>query len=193
MSFQILILLDGHDEYELGTNQAIDNALTKQSLRNCYIVLTSRTTKQLAKLRKCMDYEVDIVGFDDETAVQYAKKFLQSNTKGKSLNEQFQKADNQRQAHFLKDESWRISSMLKIPILLQMICCLMSEDEDYSLPHTKGAIIDGILQFSIQRALQKSGNKLDIDVHQILLKLGKAAWMALTRSTRQLLLSWVCP
>ncbi len=138
-----------------------------------------------------MDYEVNIVGFDDETAVQYANKFLQSNTKGKSLNEQFRKADNQRQAYFLKDESWRISSMLKIPILLQMICCLMSEDEDYSLPHTKGAIIDGILQFSINRALQKSDNKSDIDVHQMLLKLGKAAWIALTRSTRQLLLSWV--
>ncbi len=140
-----------------------------------------------------MDYEVDIVGFDDETAVQYANKFLQSNTKGKSLNEQFRKADNQRRAYISKDESWRISSMLKIPILLQMICCLVSEDEHYSLPHTKGAIIDGILQFSIHRALQKSRNKSDIDVYQILLKLGKAAWIALTRSTRQLLLSWVSP
>ena len=41
---KVITILDGHDEYEPGTNSDIDHLIKKEYLRNCGIILASRET-----------------------------------------------------------------------------------------------------------------------------------------------------
>ena len=84
-AYKVLILFDGHDEYTPGTNQHIDNAITKDSLADCWIILTSRETKQLIPLREYMNAEAEIKGFDSEGVREYMTKCLGSTDKQTEL------------------------------------------------------------------------------------------------------------
>ena len=75
-AYKVLLLFDGHDEYTPGTNQHIDNAITKDSLADCWIILTSRETKQLIPLREYMNAEAEIKGFDSKGVREYMTKCL---------------------------------------------------------------------------------------------------------------------
>ena len=48
-SRKILLLLDGYDEYKPGSNADIDTAITRCSLRNCCVIITSRETNEVPK------------------------------------------------------------------------------------------------------------------------------------------------
>ena len=52
-----LLLIDGHDEYKTGTNSDIDDAIKKEKLWNCWMILTSRETTQLVDVKQYMDAE----------------------------------------------------------------------------------------------------------------------------------------
>ena len=65
-NLRILVLLDGHDEYTPGGNVEIDQALTKVFLRNCWIIVTSRETKHLNKVREYTDEKQSSQVFDEE-------------------------------------------------------------------------------------------------------------------------------
>ena len=73
---RIVLIFDGLDEYKIGTNQYIDEAITKDSLPDCWIIVTSRETKELAMIRDYMDAEAEITGFDEERVKEYVTKFL---------------------------------------------------------------------------------------------------------------------
>ena len=75
---KVLLLIDGHDEYRTGRNDDIDNAITKNSLWNCCLILTSRETEQIKELKEYMDAEVEICGFDTNNVVQYITKYFGS-------------------------------------------------------------------------------------------------------------------
>ena len=83
--YKVLLLFDGHDEYTPGTNQCIDSAITKDSLADCWIILTSRETKQLIPLREYMNAEAEIKGFDSEGVREYMMKCLGSTEKQTDL------------------------------------------------------------------------------------------------------------
>ena len=83
----VLVILDGHDEYKNGTNAHIDKTLTKAHLRNCCVILTSRETKDLPAIREYMDIEAEITGFDPKRAEEYVTKYLGSQEKCDKLME----------------------------------------------------------------------------------------------------------
>ena len=75
---KILLLLDGHDEYKPGSNADIDTVITRCSFRNCCVIITSRETNELPKIRQFMDAEAEIVGFDNARVEEYITKYLGS-------------------------------------------------------------------------------------------------------------------
>ena len=49
---QILLVMDGHDEYRPGRNSDIDDIIMTRTLGNCSIILTSRETEQIANVKE---------------------------------------------------------------------------------------------------------------------------------------------
>ena len=63
-STKVLLLIDGHDQYKTGCNTHIDEAIKKESLWNSWMVLSSRETDDIRKLKKYMNVELEIKGFN---------------------------------------------------------------------------------------------------------------------------------
>ena len=58
------------------TNSDIDHVITKEYLRNCLIILSSRETQVLREIRENIDTEVEITGFDNEGVEKYGNSVL---------------------------------------------------------------------------------------------------------------------
>ena len=74
----ILFIIDGYDEYQHGTCPELDNAIKRYSLRNCWIVLTSRETKDFLRIAEFLDAEAEITGFDADKVKEYITKYVGS-------------------------------------------------------------------------------------------------------------------
>ncbi len=189
---QVLLLLDGHDEYKAAVNKDIDDAIKRDSLGHCCIILTSRTSRQLIDVRKYMDIEVEILGFDRETAEIYAGKYLGSTSKAKTLIAHIHDMDtDQPPRHKSIDDFYSMAGLTRLPILLQMLCVL--DQGKHTLPDTKAGIIYSLIERSIRRsALKSTGRMLCQEIKMVLQRLGKAAWESLRKDTQQLLITKVC-
>ena len=51
--------------YKTGQNTDIDAAIKKESLWNCWMILTSRETEQIKDVKEYMDAEAEIHCFDE--------------------------------------------------------------------------------------------------------------------------------
>ena len=172
---QVVLLLDGHDEYKRGINVNIDRAITKDLLRNCCIVLTSRESKELSDVRECMDVEAEIKGFDEQGREEYITKYLGSTEKTSELLTSLK--------HTLQVDC-RVHEILRIPFLLHMICVLFNRSA--SLPKTKTGVLDAIVDRCINwDAIRKCGKKKLEDMKDALIKLGKLAMEGLQRDQFQ--------
>ncbi len=138
-SKKVLLLLDGHDEYKVGRSRSIDSAITKQSLPNCSILLTSRDTKELIKLRQYVDTEAEITGFDPKRVDEYITKYLGSAEKCQELIA-LSEINQLRRRHY-GDIDYGI---MQVPIMLHMICVLFQTKA--SLPKTKTGILSAIAE-----------------------------------------------
>ena len=139
----IFFLLDGHDEYEPGTSRDIDKAITKYYLRNCWIIVTSRETKELRRIADFLDAEAEITGFDSERVKEYITKYVGSDEKCDQLfsiaKDRGIIIDGSEAASHKEDYG-----ILSIPFLLNMICVLFMRN--VSLPKTKTGIIAAIVE-----------------------------------------------
>ena len=88
----ILILLDGHDEYKRN-NKFINEALTKSHLRNCWVVVTSRETKHLFTVRECIDAEAQITGFNPKRVKEYVHKYLEDASEARKFFQQVKESE----------------------------------------------------------------------------------------------------
>ena len=134
-----LLLIDGHDEYTTGSNEDIDEAIKKEKLWNCWMILTSRETTQLADVKQYMDAEAEIRGFDSKNIKKYVYRSLGCREKAKELLKQV----GQRGLMGIS------GSIMTIPILLHMICVLFMCN--MSLPKTKTGIIQAIVNRCLDR------------------------------------------
>ena len=162
----VLLILDGYDEYRPGTNPAIDRAITKHRLRNCWMIITSRETTKLAAVRECIDAEAKITGFDFQGVKEYITKYLGDRDK-------------------CKDLFTRVNfALLRIPILLHMTCVLFLGK--ISLPETRTGILTAIVDRCIDwNEIRETGRKTARDTEETLVKLGKLAMRGLQRDHLQ--------
>ena len=164
---KVIIILDGHDEYELGTNSDIDNLIKREYLRNCGIMLASRETDRLPEIREYMDTEVEITGFNEQGVEEYAAKYLGS----PKCDELLQKTEKGK----TKDTSLNYE-ILHIPIFLNMICTLFLKDAFSEILKGTTAILSEVVNRCPKwEEIRKTGKKrINISTDAIL-KLGKLA------------------
>ena len=174
----VLLILDGYDEYQKGTNASIDAAI-EDTVGDCFLILTSRDGDYISKetLDK-FDGEIEITGFSAQSMFQCAAKYLESETLAIRLIQEAY--------------SLMILDLLQIPIILLMACVLFFREKKLPTSHT--AIIDKIVEMLLDRsALKHFGAKCRRipGLESKLYQLGELAWETLKSETRQLLLPQV--
>ncbi len=188
----VLILMDGYDEYVEGTNEEIDD-LILSGRGNCLLVVSSRSGNFLQPIRNHMDEEIQITGFSYDNMKKCAAQYLGSRYSCPDFLEQAEQAGIhvEPQCFPLPYHSTGINEgMLHVPIILLMACTLFIENKA-SLPSSKTALFREIILMCISRTtlktLGKTAREME-DLSEMMTKLGKLAWTALTRKNKQLLL-----
>ena len=179
-SHKVLLLIDGHDEYKTGRNTDIDEAIKKEKLWNCWMILTSRETDDAKLVKEFMDVEVDTHGFINENVVEYIEKSLGNKEAAQQL---LKEVVNNDLCH--SDGFGGINfelSLLAVPILLKMICSLLLCRS--TLPKTRTGIIQEIVnrcmdREAIREAIREKGEKAVKSAIRTLHKVGKLAWQGL--------------
>ena len=165
----VIIILDGHDEYEPRTNSDIDHLIKREYLRNCGFVLSSRETDHLREIREYMDTEVKIDGFDEEGVKEYATKFLDSS----KCEELLQKTEKNYE-------------ILRRPIFLNMICTLFLNDGfSEVLKETTAILSEVVNRCPNWESIRKTGKERIHSAADTILKLGRLALKGLQRDGYQ--------
>ena len=180
---KVLLLIDGHDEYRTGRNTDIDEAIKKEKLWNCWIILTSRETEKIYEIQEYMDAEAEIHGFDKKNIETYISKVV-SDDQTKNLLEQ---AVSVGLCHkVLGQLVYKNDSILTVPILLHMICILFLSKN--ILPNTTQRILQAIVDRCMDReAIRAKGQKAEQKADQALARLGKLAWIGLNEPGKKLI------
>ena len=96
----------------------IDEAIKKESLWKCWMILTSRATEQIKDIREYIDAEAEIQGFDSTGVWNYVRRSLRNDEKANRLMGQAQYGG------LFSNEGKLSGIVLAIPIILNMICVL---------------------------------------------------------------------
>ena len=185
---KVLLLIDGHDEYKTGRNTAIDKSIKKESLWNCWMIVTSRETDQIKDIQEFMDAEAEIRGFDAKNIETYVTKIMSNSQMTKEFFEHASKIGLCGKVFGKK----AYSPILTIPILLHMICVLYFTDQ--TLPTTRNAITRAIANRCMDReAFRLKGQKaIDAAKRVALYNLGKLAWQGLNEPGKKLIFTKAC-
>ena len=172
---KVLIMLDGYDEYQKGTNTDIDDAIS-DTMQDCFIIITSRPGDYMSKDdQDQMDGEIQIVGLSKKSIQECASKYLQNEGRASDLLEQTKEAE--------------INELLRIPIVLLMVCILYHEHQ--SLPSSKTDIVWKVIVMCIDHSTMKHLGKKSseiADLDEMLDILGQLSWESLQKNTKKLLL-----
>ena len=182
---KVLLILDGHDEYKRG-NKEIDDALKKMSLRKCWVVVTSRESKELQVIRQYVDAEAKITGFDEERIHEYMNKYLGSSDKCEELLTMAEDSTVIRREYDEETDGYNGGDygILRIPILLHMICVLFLRR--VSLPRKKTGILSAIVErCGNWETIRKTGKKGENLLEETIIRLGKLAMEGLQREELQ--------
>ena len=171
---KVLLLIDGYDEYKTGRNADIDEAIKKEKLWNCWVVLTSRETEDIHKLKKYMDAEVEICGIDRGAIRSFVTRCMGSLQQIEDL------LNDLHQSELL------YSDILQIPILLTMICVLFKCN--VALCKTRTGIMRAMVDRCMDReSLRAKGQKAVESTKKALSDLGKLAWQGLNEPGKKLI------
>ncbi len=188
----ILLMFDGFDEYTKGLNNDIDNLLY-HGKDNCFVILSSRSGDFLEAIKTQMDEEVRITGFSYENIIKCTKQYLASKQSCAEFLSQAEKAGIHTilkpHEHDGKYKMYLYSGLLHVPIILLMACTVFLEN--HCLPSSKTGLFKQVVHMCISRTTLKTMGKTASEVEnlpKLLVKLGKVAWTALNRETKQLLI-----
>ena len=174
----ILLIFDGYDEYAQGTNDDIDKLLLNGK-DNCLIIVSSRSGDFLHPIKSQMAEEVRITGFNYENIIKCAEQYLGSEQSCQEFLSQAEKANIHSSD----------GGLLHVPIILLMACTVFLENN--CLPSSKTGLFKQVVHMCIGRTTLKTMGKSASQVenlHELTMKLGKLAWTALTRESKQLLI-----
>ena len=171
-NYNVLLLIDGYDEYTPGTNQDIDK-LIKQGIGKSLVILSSRPGFLEKNLRDKYDKVLIIEGLNDKNIRLCSSKYLQSQDKSYKLLQQAKNVG--------------ISDLLRVPIILLMTCVVY--DEKQILPNRKTDLVKTIVEVSMNRTALKIINRKSQDMQSNeIIFLGKFSWQSLQSDVKQLLL-----
>ena len=182
----ILLLMDGYDEYTSGCNEHIDELLMNGK-DHCLIILSSRPGDHLKPIKPRMDEEVAISGFSYENIIKCAEQYLASDKTCQDFLFQAEKAS----IHTCDKPNYgdEYDGLLHIPIILLMACTVFSEKR--CLPSSKIGLFKQVVHMCMSRTTLKTMGKTASEVeslYDLMVKLGQLAWEALNRDSKQLLI-----
>ena len=167
---RMLLILDGFDEYAMGTNTVIDNIVNNRSnatmCKTC-VIITSRSEAQNLKLiAKQMNKVILAKGFDEENIIQCVKNFFRS-------------VGNEKEASsFLRND---ILELLRVPIMLVMVYLSYQEHTEQSLPISRTEVVRKIINLILER--KKSRTLTEEEKTNIKIQGGEKAPAAAQKST----------
>ena len=141
---KIILVVDGLDETPEAAGQHVMNLLTRNCLRECYVVMTSRQEKGL-KVRKYFDTLLEIKGYSRNDIREYITKYFQNNdpSLAKRLIENL--ATNTR-----------LGTLATNP-LNTVLLCVVFEDYGGELPSTVTELYGNIVFCVTERYCKKNG------------------------------------
>ena len=184
----ILLIFDGFDEYTQGTNKEIDKLLL-HGKDKCIIILSSRPGDFLYPVKSQMNEELKITGFSHENIIKCAKQYLDSDELCIRFLSQATKASIHTCEEWCQADIKPCNGLSHVPIILLMACTVFLEDN--CLPSSKTGLFKQVVHMCISRTTLKTMGKTSSEVENLqilMLKLGKLAWKALTRDSKQLLI-----
>ncbi len=191
----ILLMFDGYDEYTQGTNDDIDNLL-QNGIDKCLTIVSSRSGDFLEVIKSSTNEEVRITGFSYENIIKCAKQYLGSE---QSCDEFLSQAEQAGIHTVLKPDEYDgkykmydYKGLLHVPIILLMSSTVFLDQ--HSLPSTKTGLFTQVVRMCVSRTTLKTMGKTASEVenlHSLMVKLGKVAWIALNRKSKQLLIFMV--
>ncbi len=164
---QVLLILDGLDEYAMGTNTVIDNIVNNRSnatmCKTCVIITSRSEAQNLNLVAKQMNKVILATGFDNDHIKQCANNFF----------------GNEREAStFLKKN---ILELFRVPIILYMAYLLYREHSEQSLPTSRTEVIGEIINLILDRKKSRKLTKEEKD--KVKVKVGGKAWVAEQKHT----------
>ena len=164
---EVLLILDGYDEYSAETSSPVHQIWKGSHLRDCTLLITTRPRKK-DELRPGSHAQFEINGFDQWQVHTFALKFLRDQTEVKKFT------------NFLYGRNlWDLAT---IPLLLLMLV-LSWKVSDYQGPSTSRATLyDSFCQTLLDHVTAKTSEEtfrsMD-EYREDLAKLGELAWQAL--------------
>ena len=179
---KVLLLIDGHDEYKTGRNTDIDEAIKKESLWNSWMILSSRDTDDIRKLKKYMNVEVGIKGFDWKGLWDYVTCSLCDESKVEEFRSEARRASLMSESISPRAGGYEI---LLIPIILNILCVLFKSSQ--ALPKTKTTVLKAVIDRCIDReTIRAKGQKAVDTARRAFHKLGELAWQGLCEPEKNL-------
>ena len=160
---KVLLLMDGYDEYRMGKNEDIDEAIS-HSIGNCLLIITSRPGYVSQVLRERM-HQVFILGLSQKEIRKYTAMLLDRH---KSIS----MLENANQAG--------VGDALYNPTLLNMVS--MVYDDDKTFPKSRTELIRTLFELSMDRTTVKTFGLKAAEVENIremLNVLGELSWKSL--------------
>ena len=136
---ELTILFDGFDEFDNSNNSLISNILDRKVLPQCRIVVTSRLTAS-DTLRRMADVRVQVMGFTDESKIQYIKQELKD----------YPDKINKLQSYLNEHDS--INSICYIPMMMTILVYVFKEGQ---LPNNLTDLYDKFVALTVSHHLQK--------------------------------------
>ncbi|XP_068733357.1 NLR family CARD domain-containing protein 4-like [Montipora capricornis] len=128
---EVLLLLDGYDEYHSGQESQIFDIFSGKELRDCCVLITSRISKA-DELQEFQDLLAQITGFSEEDKLTYITRQL----------------GNERDARDLYDhlEENELLEHAKVPLLLLFFCMLWKKKQSEGFSKGKTSLYLKIVQ-----------------------------------------------
>ncbi len=170
---QVLLILDGLDEYSMGTNTAIDgiinNGTNALMCKMCVITTSRPEVQNLHLIEKKMNKVILARGFDEIRVIQCATNFFRSVGDENVFENVFK---------FLKND---ILELLRVPIILVMAYLLHQEQIEKSVPSSKTEVIGEIIDLIMDR--KKSRKLTEEEKDSLKMQIGQKAWDAAQNGT----------
>ena len=152
---KVLLIFDGYDEYRCGRDSEIYEIFSGNSLRSCFVLITTRISKA-DELRGGEDLHAEIIGFSAVDRECFMRRFLNSEEVSKLKYHLYER---------------QLRELAKVPLLLLFFCLLWRKGRSKSFPKSKTALYMHIIQFIINHSQSKqTGDKTKKAPHYVELK-----------------------
>ena len=128
---EVLLLLDGYDEYHSGQESQIFDIFSGNELRDCCVLITSRISKA-DELQEFQDLLAEITGFSEEDKLTYITRQLGDERDARDLY-----------LHLLKNG---LLDLAKVPLLLLFFCTLWKKEQSEGFSKAKTSLYSKIVQ-----------------------------------------------